>query len=109
MGKCGHCHVSRYGVAPKRYTFPNILPKSVRKEGEMEKSTNNAIPPSGSSSDYLEQPLDRKSGEKGSGIAAFFSRLGNLPEWKVKGEHLAGSTLNWAIGFIASCGFLMFG
>lgn len=38
-----------------------------------------------------------------------FSRLGNLPEWTVRGKHMEGTTLNWAIGFIASCGFLMFG
>lgn len=43
------------------------------------------------------------------GILGIFSRLGDLPEWKVGGKHLAGKTLNYAIGFIASCGFLMFG
>lgn len=35
--------------------------------------------------------------------------MGDLPEYKVKGEYLRGQTLNWAIGFIASCGFMMFG
>lgn len=44
-----------------------------------------------------------------SGIMGVFSRLGDLPEWKVGGKHLAGTTLNYAIGIIASCGFLMFG
>ena len=43
------------------------------------------------------------------GILGFFSRLGDLPEWKVGGKHLAGTALNYSIGFIASCGFLMFG
>lgn len=44
-----------------------------------------------------------------TGILGFFSRLGDLPEWKVRGELLSGTTLNYCIGFIASCGFLMFG
>jgi hypothetical protein len=39
----------------------------------------------------------------------FLSKLGNLPEWSVRGDKLRGATLNYAIGFIASCGFLMFG
>lgn len=44
-----------------------------------------------------------------TGVLGFFSRLGDLPEWKVKGKYLSGTTLNYCIGFIASCGFLMFG
>ena len=44
-----------------------------------------------------------------TGILGFFSRLGDLPEWKVRGSLLSGATLNYCIGFIASCGFLMFG
>lgn len=44
-----------------------------------------------------------------NGVLHAFSRLGNLPQFKVKGELLRGATLNWAIGCIASCGFLMFG
>lgn len=47
--------------------------------------------------------------EHGSGIMGVFSRLGDLPEWKFGGKHLAGTTLNYGIGLIASCGFLMFG
>ena len=47
--------------------------------------------------------------EHPSGIMGFFSRMGDLPEWKVGGKHLAGTALNYSIGFIASCGFLMFG
>ncbi|KAE8408988.1 general substrate transporter [Aspergillus pseudonomiae] len=35
--------------------------------------------------------------------------MGDLPEWKIGGEKLKGRALNWSIGFIASCGFLMFG
>lgn len=49
------------------------------------------------------------SSDQPTGILGFFARLGNLPEWKVSGQHLRGATLNWCIGFIASCGFLMFG
>ncbi|KFH44265.1 Sugar transporter-like protein [Hapsidospora chrysogenum ATCC 11550] len=44
-----------------------------------------------------------------TGILGFFSRMGDLPEWKVSGKHLSGTALNYCIGFIASCGFLMFG
>ncbi|KAF4122263.1 Sugar (and other) transporter [Geosmithia morbida] len=44
-----------------------------------------------------------------TGILGFFSRLGNLPEWSVRGKRLSGTALNWSIGCIASCGFLMFG
>lgn len=53
-------------------------------------------------------PPTRKT-EHPSGIMGFFSRMGNLPEWKVGGKHLAGTALNYSIGLIASCGFLMFG
>lgn len=44
-----------------------------------------------------------------TGIMGFFNRLGNIPEWTVGGQHLRGGPLNYCIGFIASCGFLMFG
>ena len=44
-----------------------------------------------------------------TGIMGFFSKLGDLPEWKIGGSHLHGGALNYSIGFIASCGFLMFG
>jgi hypothetical protein len=53
-------------------------------------------------------PPKPQTSNKG-GILGFFSRLGDLPEWKIGGKHLAGTTLNYSIGFIASCGFLMFG
>ncbi|KAI9367005.1 general substrate transporter [Aspergillus egyptiacus] len=42
-------------------------------------------------------------------VARYFSRMGDLPEWGFGGSKLTGRTLNWSIGFIASCGFLMFG
>lgn len=44
-----------------------------------------------------------------TGIVGVLSKLGNLPEWKIGGSHLRGRPLNYSIGFIASCGFLMFG
>ena len=44
-----------------------------------------------------------------TGIWAWFSKLGDLPEWKFRGKLLSGGPLNYSIGFIASCGFLMFG
>lgn len=47
--------------------------------------------------------------ERPSGIAGFFSRMGDLPEYSVRGEKMQGKSLNWSIGIIASCGFLMFG
>lgn len=39
----------------------------------------------------------------------FFNKMGDLPQWKVGGQHIRGAALNWGIGIIASCGFLMFG
>ncbi|GKT45269.1 sugar transporter STL1 [Colletotrichum spaethianum] len=39
----------------------------------------------------------------------FLARMGDLPEWGFRGQRLQGKVLNWSIGFIASCGFLMFG
>ena len=50
---------------------------------------------------------NHKSGP--GGIMGFFSRMGDLPEYSVGGGKLQGKALNWAIGVIASCGFLMFG
>lgn len=44
-----------------------------------------------------------------TGIMGFFSKMGNIPEWKIGGQHIRGGLLNYSIGFIASCGFLMFG
>lgn len=44
-----------------------------------------------------------------TGIWGWFGKLGDLPEWKFRGSLLSGAPLNYAIGLIASCGFLMFG
>lgn len=44
-----------------------------------------------------------------TGIMGFFAKLGDLPEWGISGKPLEGKALNYSIGFIASCGFLMFG
>ena len=44
-----------------------------------------------------------------TGKWAFFAKMGDLPEWKISGSLLRGRALNWSIGFVASCGFLMFG
>lgn len=52
---------------------------------------------------------ERRRANNSTGFKGAFSWMGDLPEWKVGGEYLAGKTLNWSIGFIASCGFLMFG
>lgn len=46
---------------------------------------------------------------RATGWLRYFAWMGDLPEWKVNGQHLSGRTLNLNIGFIASCGFLMFG
>lgn len=60
-------------------------------------------PPSSVNSPVNEKP------KRPSGIMGFFSKCGDLPEWKFGGKQLAGKSLNYSIGFIASCGFLMFG
>ncbi|KAL2004758.1 hypothetical protein VTN00DRAFT_3286 [Thermoascus crustaceus] len=52
---------------------------------------------------------ERQKSSSSTGLMAFFGRMGDLPEWKVGGAYLSGRALNWSIGFIASCGFLMFG
>ncbi|CRK43607.1 hypothetical protein BN1723_016227 [Verticillium longisporum] len=44
-----------------------------------------------------------------SGFSRFCSKMGDLPQCKVNGKLLRGAALNWGIGVIASCGFLMFG
>ncbi|KAG9254411.1 uncharacterized protein F5Z01DRAFT_636488 [Emericellopsis atlantica] len=54
-------------------------------------------------------PVTPTGPTKKSGVVGMFSKLGDLPEWKVGGKHLQGAVLNYSIGFIASCGFLMFG
>ncbi|KAF5858198.1 hypothetical protein ETB97_004700 [Aspergillus alliaceus] len=52
---------------------------------------------------------ERDRANAGNGILKYFGWMGDLPEWKIGGEKLKGRSLNWSIGFIASCGFLMFG
>lgn len=51
-------------------------------------------------------------GDKASGSPSVFGRLWNrlaeLPEWGFRGQKLSGAVLNYSIGFIATCGFLMF-
>lgn len=69
--------------------------------------SNNEKPQSDSPSDS-ESPTPQKNQQPG-GVLGFFSKLGNLPEWKLGKKKLDGPTLNWSIGIVASCGFLMFG
>lgn len=52
---------------------------------------------------------ERQKSSSSTGLMPVFARMGDLPEWKVGGSYLSGRALNWSIGFIASCGFLMFG
>lgn len=62
----------------------------------------------GDSPSESDSPIPQKSQQPG-GILGFFSRLGNLPEYNFGKKKLEGISLNWSIGFVASCGFLMFG
>ncbi|KAF2718202.1 general substrate transporter [Polychaeton citri CBS 116435] len=41
--------------------------------------------------------------------ARAWDKCANLPEWNFGKSKLQGTALNWSIGIIASCGFLMFG
>lgn len=50
-----------------------------------------------------------KHGSGQNALSRFFSKMGDLPEIGMGGKKLEGRTLNWSIGIIASCGFLMFG
>ncbi|KAE8422013.1 hypothetical protein BDV36DRAFT_291826 [Aspergillus pseudocaelatus] len=52
---------------------------------------------------------ERDRASFGTKFFEYFGWMGDLPEWKIGGEKLKGRALNWSIGFIASCGFLMFG
>lgn len=51
---------------------------------------------------------NEKRGEKSAKSGSFMDMFA-LPQWKVRGDYLRGTTLNYCIGVIASCGFLMFG
>lgn len=62
-----------------------------------------------SSNASQDNQLGEKQTQKPQGLRVFFSKLGDLPEWTIGGKHLEGAALNWSIGCIASCGFLMFG
>lgn len=42
-------------------------------------------------------------------VGRIWTSLAELPEWSFGGDKLSGKVLNYSIGFIASCGFLMFG
>ncbi|KAL4917400.1 hypothetical protein BDW62DRAFT_218212 [Aspergillus aurantiobrunneus] len=46
---------------------------------------------------------------KATGAGRWLTWMGDLPEWGIRGSRLSGRALNMSIGFIASCGFLMFG
>ncbi|KJK61907.1 Sugar and other transporter [Aspergillus parasiticus SU-1] len=52
---------------------------------------------------------ERDRASSGGKFFKNFGWMGDLPEWKIGNEKLKGRALNWSIGFIASCGFLMFG
>nr|CBV37345.1 hexose transporter [Colletotrichum graminicola] len=55
-------------------------------------------------------PVDRRRvADEKPKSKGFLARMGDLPEWGFRGQRLQGKVLNWSIGFIASCGFLMFG
>lgn len=84
------------------YLLFSILVPTMSEKPEQPRD-NGSSPPSSVDGQVNEKPKHK------SGLTGFFSRLGDLPEWKVSGKHLEGATLNWAIGIIASCGFLMFG
>lgn len=47
--------------------------------------------------------------DRPGGMMGFFSKMGNLPEWKLGGKKLQGKALNISIAWAAACGFLMFG
>lgn len=52
---------------------------------------------------------ERDSVKPESKTGRFFSKLGDLPEWRLGKRRLHGKALNYAIGGVASTGFLMFG
>lgn len=77
-------------------------------EEEKKEDTPGNTSPTGTSPSperYVQQQPDRPVG----GVLGMFSKLGNLPEWGIRGKKLSGKPLNYGIGLIASCGFLMFG
>ncbi|KXH33619.1 hypothetical protein CSIM01_11784 [Colletotrichum simmondsii] len=81
---------------------PNMTEKQEKRE--QPSGSGSRTPSSVDSS----RAVDQKSKSPG-GLMGFFAKMGDLPEWGFRGKRLEGKLLNWSIGFIASCGFLMFG
>ncbi|GAB7363377.1 hypothetical protein MBLNU230_g3656t1 [Neophaeotheca triangularis] len=81
------------------------------KKQETQASTPGDLSPNGntSSSPDRERYVQKQPNKDAGGIMGMFSALGNLPEWGLGGKKLHGKPLNYGIGIIASCGFLMFG
>lgn len=82
---------------------------SAAAEGSKEEITTDSSHDSSASQTNKEHVDYAPAPSRPSGLMGWFSKMGDLPEFKVGGKLLQGKTLNWAIGFIASCGFLMFG
>jgi hypothetical protein len=83
-----------------------------RMGGTSEHLNNTGSDSSTSPSDYIskeERIQHERQRTATAGKWAFFAKMGDLPEWKIGGSHIRGKFLNWSIGFVASCGFLMFG
>ncbi|KAF5262430.1 hypothetical protein FOXYS1_6853 [Fusarium oxysporum] len=70
---------------------------------------HNPAPTHGEASPERYPTLPSWSSPLSTSIWNQLSRLGDLPEWTFRGHKLQGATLNRAVNFIASCGFLMFG
>ncbi|KAF6811623.1 Sugar transporter STL1-like protein 1 [Colletotrichum sojae] len=80
----------------------------VEKQEKQERPGETGGSPAPSSIDSSRVVSEKPAGASG-GFWGWCARLGDLPEWKWRGSHLQGKALNYSIGFIASCGFLMFG
>ncbi|KAA8646852.1 sugar porter family MFS transporter [Aspergillus tanneri] len=76
-------------------------------EHAQDQSSNSSSTPNLSKEERIRK--ERQQAEASSGLNKWLGWMGDLPEWKFGGKPLAGRALNWSIGFIASCGFLMFG
>lgn len=74
----------------------------------MEKSHDHS-PDSRDGVQRVEKARQERLQDRPSGFLGTISKLGDLPEWKIKGNKLSGKGLNTAIAWVASCGFLMFG
>lgn len=93
---------------------------SMAQRNEMEKTTATPLTDdmktevekkedSGPSSPSASITQDAKTSSSPSALGRIWDRLAELPEWGFRGEKLSGAVLNYSIGFIATCGFLMFG